>query len=205
MTIESTQVELVVTLRNLEPRERVVAYAIDRLDSVVRSLPKLRAATVEVSYESTKAAEQRYIVEVTLVANGTLVRVEDRGPDPLPTIDRVHDLLERRIRDWKGHVYYVKRQKRAAYKESMEMERARLLPEDRTGLIVRMKSHEIKPMFPEDAVEQMELLSHDFFFFLNAETGQHNVVYRRKAGGYGLIEPAMAGTETTGMGGSDGD
>ena len=85
------------------------------------------------------------------------------------------------------------------------MERTRLLPEDNTGIIVRMKSHEIKPMFPEDAVEQMELLSHDFFFFLNAETGQHNVVYRRKAGGYGLIEPAMAGTETTGMGGSDGD
>ncbi len=85
------------------------------------------------------------------------------------------------------------------------MERTRLLPEDKTGLIVRMKSHEIKPMFPEDAVAQMELLSHDFFFFLNAETAQHNVVYRRKAGGYGLIEPAIAGAEPTDLGNSDGD
>ncbi len=123
MTIEATPVELVVTLRNVEPRERVVAYAIDRLDSVVRSLPKLRAPTVEVTDEGTKAAEQRYIVQVTLVANGTLVRVEDRGPDPLPTIDRVHDLLECRIRDWKGHVYFEKRQEGAIHKEAMEMER----------------------------------------------------------------------------------
>jgi putative sigma-54 modulation protein len=63
---------------------------------------------------------------------------------------------------------------------------------------VRVKGHETKPMNPEDAVEQMELLGHDFFFFLNEETRQHNVVYRRKAGGYGLIEPAPAGTPSAG-------
>lgn len=193
MTTEATPVELVVTLRNVEPRERVVAYVRDRLDRVVRALPNLRSATVEVTHEETKAAEQRYVVEVTLAANGTLVRVEDRGPDPMPAIDRVHDLLERRIRDWKGRVYFEKRQQGAAYKEAVETERASLLPEDKTGLIQRVKSHEIKPMFPEDAVEQMEMLGHDFFFFLNAESGQHNVVYRRKAGGYGLIEPAEVG------------
>jgi len=199
MAIEPTPVEVEVTLRNIEPEESVKKYAVDRLGKVIYSLPNLRSASVEVSYEDTKAAEHRYIVEITLAANGTLLRVEDRGPDPLPTIDRVRDLLERRIRDWKGHVYFEKRQEGAAYKEAVETERASLPPEDKAGLIVRMKSHELKPMFPEDAVEQMELLGHDFYFFRNAETGEHNVVYRRKAGGYGLIEPAVAEIPTTGQ------
>lgn len=193
MAVGPAPVEVEVTLRHIESEEGVKEYAVDRLGKVIYSLPNLRSASVEVSYENTKAAEHRYVVEVTLEANGSLLRVEDRGPGPLPTIDRVHDLLERRIRDWKGHVYFEKRQEGAAYKEAVEMERASQPPEDKTGLIVRMKSHELKPMFPEDAVEQMELLGHDFYFFLNAETGQHNVVYRRKAGGYGLIEPVAAG------------
>jgi putative sigma-54 modulation protein len=196
MTVNPQPVDLEVTLRHIEHQERVRDYAVDKLTETVRSLPNLRSATVEITHEGTRAAEHRYVVEVTLAANGTLLRVEDRGPDPLATIDTVRDLLERRLRDWKGQVYFEKRHEGAAYKEEVELERTALPPEDKTGLIVRMKSHELKPMFPEDAVEQMELLGHDFYFFMNAETGQHNVLYRRKAGGYGLIEPAIAGVES---------
>jgi putative sigma-54 modulation protein len=199
MTLKPTPVELEVTLRHIEPEESVREYTIDRLGKVISSLPNLRSALVEISYEDTKAAEHRYVVEVTLEADGSLLRAEDRGPGPMPTIDRVHDLLERRIRDWKGHVYFERRQAGAEYKEAVVTERASLPPEDKTGLIVRLKSHELKPMFPEDAVEQMELLGHDFYFFLNAETNQHNVVYRRKAGGYGLIEPASGEAPGTGQ------
>jgi putative sigma-54 modulation protein len=76
-------------------------------------------------------------------------------------------------------------------------EATKLPPEDKGDLIVRKKSHEIKPMFVEDAIEQMEMLGHDFFFFLNAETEQYNVVYRRRAGGYGWIVPAFGDLDTS--------
>lgn len=187
MTNESAPVE--VTFRNMEPENRVKDYIDHKLGEPIRSIPNLRWASVEVSFEDTKAAEQRYVVQVTLAANGAQLRAEDRGPDPLPAIDRTHDLLQRRIRDWKGHVYFDKRQQAAEYKEMLEMEAASLPPEDKSDLIVRVKGHEVEPMAPEDAAVQMELLGHDFFFFLNSDTDQYNVVYRRKAGGYGLIEP----------------
>ena len=189
MAIEQTPVEIEVTTRHVEAEEAIKEHARQKLDRVVYSLPNLRSALVEVTFEHTRPADKRYTVQVTLMANGTQIRVEDRGRSANATIDRVHDLLERRVRDWKGRVYYARRREQAAFKEEVATETARLLPEDRSELIVRVKGHETKPMTPEDAVEQMELLGHDFFFFLNEDTRQHNVVYRRKAGGYGLIEP----------------
>jgi putative sigma-54 modulation protein len=173
----------------MEPNEGIKEYISDKLDETIRSLPHLRWASVEITHEETRSAEQRYVVEVTIAANGAYLRAEERGPDPRSTIDLVHDLLQRRVRDWRGHVYYEKRQEGAAYKDAVATDRASLLPDDKTGLIVRVKGHDVKPMFPEDAVEQMELLGHDFYFFQNAETERYNVIYRRRAGGYGLIEP----------------
>lgn len=187
MTTESTPLE--ITFRHMDANDGIKEYIAHKLDETIRSLPHLRWASVEVTYEGTRSAEQRYVVEVNVAANGAQIRAEDRGPDPRAAVDLVHDLLQRRVRDWKGHVYYEKRQEGSAYKDAVATDRASLLPEDKTGFIVRVKGHDVKPMFPEDAVEQMELLGHDFFFFQNAETERYNVIYRRKAGGYGLIEP----------------
>ena len=192
MVRDTTPVGIEVTLRNIEFGGAVEEYVLKRLGRIVYSLPNLRAASVVVTFEGTRPADEQFVVQVTLAANGTLIRAEDRGPTTYAAIDSVHDLLDRRIRDWKGRVYYQHRREAAAYQEAVKTEATRLRPEDQTGRIVRKKSHEIKPMFPEDAIDQMELLGHDFYFFLNAETDQYNVVYRRKAGGYGLIEPALA-------------
>jgi putative sigma-54 modulation protein len=189
MPIETTPVKTEITFRHMEGTEAIREYILKRLSKVIHSLPNLRSASVEVGFEHTRPADKRYVVQVTLASDGTLLRVEDRGPDATSTTDSVHDLLQRRIRDWRGRVYFERRREVSAYKEEVGLKATALPPEDKTGLIVRVKRYEIRPMFPEDAVEQMELLGHDFFFFLNAETGQHNVVYRRKAGGYGLIEP----------------
>jgi putative sigma-54 modulation protein len=191
MATDLTPVELQVTFRGMESTDRVKNYINDKLSKTIRALPNLRRASAEVSFEGTRSAEQRYVVQATLSANGTILRAESRGPDPMLAVDQVNDVLDRRIRDWKEQVYYTKRKRRAAFKEAQGLEQTRPPEEDENDLIVRMKSHETKPMFPEDAIEQMELLGHDFFFFLNAETNQHNVVYRRKAGGYGIIEPAI--------------
>ncbi len=200
MAIEQSPVAIQVTVRHAEGAEAIQEHARQKLDRVIYSLPNLRSALVEVTFEHTRPADKRYAVQVTLAANGTQLRVEDRGRSANATIDRVHDLLERRVRDWKGRVYYSRRRQQGALKEAVATETATVLPDDRSELIVRVKGHETKPMSAEDAVEQMELLGHDFFFFLNNATHQHNVVYRRKAGGYGLIEPGPAGGSATATG-----
>jgi ribosome-associated translation inhibitor RaiA len=204
MATEQTPVDIEVTFRHVDSERRARGYALKKLSGPIYSLPNLRSALVEIDLEHTRPADQRYKVQVTLVTNGSLLRVEDRGRYANLAIDRVHDLLERRLRNWKGKVYFERRRQRAAYEEKAiaQMEAARLLPEDRTSLIVRRKSHEMKPMFPEDAVEQMELLGHDFFLFINAETCQYNVLYHRKDGGYGLIEPTIKGVVPPQMTGS---
>lgn len=191
VAVRAAPVRIEVTLRRIDPMTRVEEYVTKKLERVVGTLPNLRSAVVEVTFEHTRPAAKRYVVQATLAANGTLLRVEDRGEDVHATVDKVHDLLERRIRDWKGHVYYKGRRRTAARKAAEQEGLTRTPPEDQTGRIVRQKSHDIKPLSPEDAVTEMELLGHDFYFFLNAATEQYNVLYRRKAGGYGLIEPSL--------------
>ena len=173
-----------------------------RLSKVIYSLPKLRTASVEISVQSGAPSGERYVVQTTLAAKGTLLRAEDRGETADAAIDRVHDILARRIRDWRGRTHDTRRQQAARHKIELEQEGARSFPDDRSDLVVRIKSHETKPLFVEDVIEHMDLLGHDFFFFLDAESGQHNVVYRRKAGGYGLIQPAIEefGTQTIRLG-----
>ena len=195
MTSNTTPVNLEFTFRHFTSSEAVKEYSRKRLDKVVQTLPDVRTADIEFIMEATSPSNMRFIVQATLVADETVIRAEHRGPDPQTAIDGVHDLLERRISDWKGRVYFLKRREAAAEKDALLDERTATPPlaveEGGDGFIVRIKNHETKPMFPEDAVEQMELLGHDFYFFYNADSGRHNVVYRRKAGGYGLIEPTL--------------
>ena len=197
MTLETERPEIQVAIRHIGLERKVKDYVLDKLGKVIYSIDSLKSASVEVAFEHTRPAGKRYVVQATLAADGTLLRAEDRGVNVYATVDSVHDLLERRIRDWKGRVYFQRRREAAAYEEAEETEATRLRPEEQMGRIVRTKSHEMKPMFPEDAIEQMELLGHEFFFFLNAGTAQYNVVYKRKRGGYGIIEPAYAGLPPT--------
>ena len=195
MTNEAIAIE--VTFRNVGTTPRIREYALDRLDKVIRSLPNLTAASVEIRFDRNAPEETGFVVQVTLAAKGTLLRAEDRGVNATAAIDRVHDLLARRVRDWKGRRHASRRRGAARRKGALEMQAAAggdvepemaEEPEEADG-IVRMKIHETKPLFVEDALERMNLVGHDFYFFLNAETERHCVVYRRRAGGYGLIQP----------------
>jgi len=197
--------EIKVTFRHTDSEPAVTAYVLKRLSKDIYLVPNLMSASVEVTFEHTRPVEQRCVVQITLMAGGTMLRVEDRGPSANAAIDTARNVMERRIRDWKERVYYQRRQDAADLKEEQLMEATQLPPKDKSDLIVRRKSHETKPMFPEDAAEQMELLGHGFYFFLNAETGQHNVIYRRKAGGYGLIVPAIGKLEPPEVSGTVGE
>ena len=129
--------------------------------------------------------KDRQKIEVTIPVKGTIIRAEQESNDMYVSIDLVEEVIERQLRKYKNKI--VDKQQAAAnfQKEYLDKD----YEEDDEVKIIRTKKFGIKPMYPEDACVQMELLGHNFFVFFNAETEQVNVVYKRKGNTYGLIEP----------------
>jgi putative sigma-54 modulation protein len=129
--------------------------------------------------------KERQKIEVTIPVKGRIIRSEQVSNDMYVSIDLVEEVIERQLRKYKNKIIDKKQaamnfQKAYIENDYMENEEIR---------IERSKKFEIKPMYPEDACVQMELLGHNFFVFMNADTDQVNVVYKRKGNTYGLIEP----------------
>ena len=125
--------------------------------------------------------KERQKIEVTIPMKGNIIRSEQVSNDMYVSIDLVEEVIERQLRKYKNKI--VDKQQAAA---NFQKE---YLDKDDEVKIIRTKKFGIKPMYPEDACVQMELLGHNFFVFFNAETEQVNVVYKRKGNTYGLIEP----------------
>ena len=127
----------------------------------------------------------RHIIEVTIPVKGNVIRCEQVSTDMYASIDQAAEVIERQLKRYKSKI--VKKHKaQAAFKREYLEEPYGTDEEIR---IVRNKQFEMKPMYPEDACVQMELLGHGFYVFRNAETEQINVVYKRKDNAYGLIVP----------------
>lgn len=124
-------------------------------------------------------------IEVTIPVKGSIIRAEESSNDMYVSIDLVEEVIERQLKKYKNKL--VSKQQNAANfrKEFIEKE----VSTDDEIQIIRTKRFGMKPMYPEDACVQMELLGHNFFVFRNAETEEVNVVYKRKGNTYGLIEP----------------
>lgn len=136
--------------------------------------------TLSVEKESQK-------IEVTIPVKGTVIRSEQSSSDMYVSIDLVEEIIERQLKKYKSKI--VDKQERAASFKQEFIEND--YDEEDEIKIIRTKRFDIKPMYPEDACIQMELLGHDFFVFNNAETDEINVVYKRKGNTYGLIEPEI--------------
>ncbi len=179
--------ELQITGQNIDLSPRVRRYAERKLGKLSRHLPNIMECKMEIVEEKTKSPEQRFVVQTTLDASGTLLRGEERGDDLFTAIDRVVAIMTRQIEHYKGKLYNKGRG--SSFAKNMfsgEMEEV-----SSTRRVVKVKRFAIKPMFVDEATEQMELLGHDFFLFLNAETQEVNLLYRRKDGDYGMIEPVL--------------
>ena len=134
-----------------------------------------------------KADKGRHKIEVTIPLKGRIIRAEQVSEDMYQTIDLVEEVIERQLKKYKNKLINRKHQADDYFRpEYIEKEYE---DEDDEVQIERVKHFEMKPMFIEDACVQMELLGHNFYVFINAETDETNVVYKRKNGGYGLIEP----------------
>lgn len=151
-------------------------------DYVERKVGKLeKFIDHPINAQVTMAVERgRHIVEVTAVLNGLLLRGEDASTDMYASIDLVTDKLERQVKKYRT---------RLARRRNGKEEVPSPEPVEEEGRVVKVKRFPIKPLALEEAVMQMNLLGHDFYVFANAETNQTNVVYRRKDGDYGLLEP----------------
>lgn len=195
MSTNATPVEISINLRHVDPPESARAYALDKLSPIIYAIPKLRAAGVNITFESAAVPDDRYVVDVTAEANGSIFRVVERGPDVATATNTVCDTLDRQVRDWKEEVYFEGRKDSSAAKEEQLTEVASLPPDRKDGLIIRKESQEIKPMFVEDAAAALEESGLDFLFFLNVEGNEYNVVYHRKDGGFGWIVPSYTEIE----------
>jgi putative sigma-54 modulation protein len=181
--------ELMIKGKNVEVTDRLRDYVEKKIGKLDRYLPSITEAWVELSTEGARAAQDRQVCQVTVRSNGTILRAEERSDDMFTSIDTVLDKMYRQIARYKG-----KRKNRwrgagmAAEPLPLELEEE---PEEESSSIVRVKTFAMTPMHPDEAVEQMELLGHDFFVFFNADEGQVNVIYRRKDGDYGLLQPEL--------------
>ena len=125
-------------------------------------------------------------IEVTIPVKGSIIRAEESSNDMYVSIDLVEEVIERQLKKYRTKL--VTKQQNAASVFKKEFIDA-ASEDDEEIKIIRSKKFDMKPMYPEDACVQMELLGHDFFVFINAETEDVNVVYKRKGNTYGLIEP----------------
>jgi putative sigma-54 modulation protein len=166
----------------MEVTPRLREYVERKVNKLDRYLPSVDEVRMELKVEKTRSANHRQVAQLTVRVPGRILRAEERTNDMFASIDAVLDKMYRQIARYKG-----KRQDRwHAAAEKLPIEEH---IEETGGEIVRVKSFEIRPMPPEEAVEQMELLGHRFYVFLNANEAAINVLYKRDDGNYGLLKP----------------
>ena len=157
-------------------------------DSIEEKIGKLEKYFSEDTKVNVKLSvdKERHKIEVTIPLKGKIIRSEQVSNDMYVSIDLVEETIERQLKKYKNKLIDKHQDASASFKrEFLEKEYV----DDDEVKIEREKKFDIKPMYPEDACVQMELLGHGFFVFVNAETDQTNVVYKRKGNSYGLIEP----------------
>ncbi len=190
--------QLIVHGRNVEVTDWVREYVEKKVGKLERYLRQAKEARAELTHSPTRSANDRYTAQITIWANGQIMRAEESTSDIFASIDATVDKMYRQITRFKGRRFEGRR--RAAVAASIEAE---MIPEaeveeteneqetqTETGKIIRRKEFTVEPMGEEEALEQMELLGHDFYVFFNPGVNSVNVIYRRKDGNYGLLQPS---------------
>lgn len=172
--------KIIISGKNIDITAGLRSAIEDKISKLERYFTESTEVHVTLSVE-----KERQKIEVTIPVKGGIVRSEQVSNDMYVSIDLVEEVIERQLRKYKNKLVAKEQAGGNFKKEFLEDEYL----EEEEIKIVRSKSFDIKPMYPEDACIQMELLGHNFFVFYNGETEQVNVVYKRKGNTYGLIEP----------------
>ena len=173
---------ITITGRNIELTSGLKEAVEEKLSKLEKYFKPDTDVNVTLSVE-----KDRQKIEVTIPTKGHTIRAEEVSNDMYVSIDLVEETLERQLIKYRTKIISKKMNAAANFKAEYLEEKVE--EDDEEIKIVRSKRYDLKPMYPEDACIQMELLGHDFFVFVNAETDEVNVVYKRKANTYGIIEP----------------
>jgi putative sigma-54 modulation protein len=186
--------EIIFRGQHLTINDQFRKYAVDHLNKLTRYLPLADHAIVDVRREA-KAEQGRYVVQVTISANGTYLRAEERSFELEAAIDMATDVLSRQVKRYK-ETKLLRSERRVGKDERLpipteEPPKTALPPDTEIvlGRVVRLKRFPMEPMTEAEAIEQMELLGHKFFLFHDADKDTLAVLYRREDGAYGMILP----------------
>jgi putative sigma-54 modulation protein len=172
--------------RNLEVSDAIRSYAEQKLAKLDRQLNDPRVE-LELAVERNPSIAANHVAEATIWTRGPVLRAREASSDMRASIDQLVEKLERQVKRYRSQGRA--RRRRAARANGPAEESMPVVPDEAEPMIVKTKQFAINPMTPEEAVLQLELIGHDFFVFRSADTGEVNVVYRRRDGNYGLIEP----------------
>ncbi len=191
----------VIKGRHLDVSDQDREYIERKMARLERLLDDRSEASVELSREQHRDQGQAAIVEVLLVVDGRPVRAVGQAATHHAAADQVIDRLERQVVDLKERRDRAADRRTAAEASDSDRVPADSRHDERAPRVVKLKRFAIEPMFEEDAVTRMEELGHDFFVFVNAENEQTAVLYRRRDGDYGLIEPTIGDSYSSGLAG----
>ena len=186
----ANQVE--IQARNMRLTDTTREYVEQKAAKLDKHLPGIDEIRVELSHIKARNANDRQVAQMTVRGKGFILRTEERSDDLNGAFDIAFDKMQRQIERFKGKHYHGRGDGRSA----SDVVEEDALPVDETGellpLIARRKKFILIPMMEDEAIEQMRLLGHDnFFVFFNAEKNSIQVLYRRRNGTYGLIEPVV--------------
>ena len=173
---------ITISGKNIDITDGLRQAVEDKLSKLERYFTPETDIVVTLSVE-----KERQKIEVTIPVKGNIIRSEQVSNDMYVSIDLVEEVIERQLKKYKNKIVDQKQSAGNFQQEFIEKE----IEDEEEIKIIRTKRFGMKPMYPEDACIQMELLGHNFFVFINAETDQVNVVYKRKGDTYGLIEPEV--------------
>ena len=171
--------------RHIEVTDALKQYATEKFGRLEKYLPQKVQAVITLSV----VKKVHHTAEAAIKSNGLLIQASEETEEMYSAIDLLVEKIERRVRRYKEKLVDHKHHA-AGRTEGPEAEASTSRTEDRIPQIIKTKRFDLKPMQPEEAVMQMELLDKEFFIFSNAGNGQINVIYKRKDGNVGLIEPA---------------
>jgi putative sigma-54 modulation protein len=177
--------QVTVIGRHIEATEALKQYATEKFSRLEKHLPNNSQVVVTLSV----VKKVHHIAEAIIKSNGLLIQASEETEEMYSAIDLLTAKLERRVRRYKEKLVDHKHQSNKEDGVAMASESSH--PDDRIPQIIKTKRFDLKPMQPEEAVMQMELLDKDFFIFANAINGHVNVIYKLKDGNIGLIEPAQ--------------
>jgi len=181
-----------VFAKNMEVTDRIHDYLMKKVTKLDRFMPGIEETRVDLAYEkSARSAADRQIAQITVRGRGAVLRTEERADDIFAAIDAALDKMQRKMERFKGKHYRGRGDGASAAQVAPEP--VEVTEPEPAPVIARRKQFHLVPMDENEAIEQMVLLGHDnFFVFYNINSGSISVMYHRRDGTYGLIEPEVA-------------